>query len=295
MDRGQLGHIQGRSRYSDLTVEKLTSAKPELRRTLWPVFVYSFLEIALKANPAEAQYYFTRYQEHFVREHGEDLRRLGPIQLKAHVEENELAKLYLGSRYRINLTATAFNNLIQFLEGNDLQNIVNVLQSRCTVYQVDRSADDRFSLAAMLEQANSHDTLPPEDEGIPGHHPGSANTDPNARAGILPRLKLGGLPMEPALMEDVRADLRDEDQREPPAAGQNSLVEEWDQHIKREESEEAPARTDVPLPPSMARDVAMEVQKVKENRDRFKIEGRTGGVGPGVSVCMYTFHNTYDG
>lgn len=38
----------------------------------------------------------------------------------------------------------------------------------------------------------------------------------------------------------------------------------------------------------------MEVQKIKENRDRFKIEGRTGGVGPGVSVTMFTFHNTFD-
>ena len=33
----------------------------------------------------------------------------------------------------------------------------------------------------------------------------------------------------------------------------------------------------------------MEVQRIKENRDRFRIEGRSGGVGPGVSVTMFTF------
>jgi transcription initiation factor TFIID subunit 5 len=38
----------------------------------------------------------------------------------------------------------------------------------------------------------------------------------------------------------------------------------------------------------------MEVQKIIEHRDRYKMEGRTGGVGPAVSVTMYTFHNTYD-
>jgi len=38
----------------------------------------------------------------------------------------------------------------------------------------------------------------------------------------------------------------------------------------------------------------MEVQKVREYRDRYKIDGRTGGVGPAVSVCMFTFHNTLD-
>ena len=36
----------------------------------------------------------------------------------------------------------------------------------------------------------------------------------------------------------------------------------------------------------------MEVTKIRENRDRLKIEARTGGIGPGVSVVMYTFHNT---
>jgi len=38
----------------------------------------------------------------------------------------------------------------------------------------------------------------------------------------------------------------------------------------------------------------MEVQKIKENRDRFKIDGRTGGIGPQVSVCMFTLHNTME-
>jgi transcription initiation factor TFIID subunit 5 len=38
----------------------------------------------------------------------------------------------------------------------------------------------------------------------------------------------------------------------------------------------------------------MEVQKIKENRDRLKIDSRTGGIGPGLSVVMYTFHNTSD-
>jgi len=38
----------------------------------------------------------------------------------------------------------------------------------------------------------------------------------------------------------------------------------------------------------------MEVQKIRELRDRFRIDPRTGGVGPGVSIAMYTFHNTQD-
>jgi transcription initiation factor TFIID subunit 5 len=40
--------------------------------------------------------------------------------------------------------------------------------------------------------------------------------------------------------------------------------------------------------------VAMEIQKVREHRDRFRIDPRSAGVPPGISVCMYTMHNTYD-
>lgn len=107
-------------------------------------------------------------------------------------------------------------------------------------------------------------------------------------------LKLGMMPMEGDLAQDVRAELEDEDIKHPPELGKPSLVEEFDQNIKREDSADAPTRNEIPLPPSRARDVVMEVQKIKENRDRFKIEGRTGGIGPAVSVCMFTFHNTLD-
>lgn len=211
--------------------------------------------------------------------------------------DSPIAKIYRGAKYRLTLSTVAYFNLIQFLESKEKDGgavIISVIQNNMKVVTVDRASNERHSLAAMLGRAHQSEDFPDEDEGIPGHNPGSANTDGNAPVGVLTRLKLGPLPMEPELMGDVQADLEEEDMRNPPAEGQNSLVQEFEQHIKREESEEAPNRADIPLPPSVARDVAMEVQKVKENRDRFRIDGRTGGVGPGVSVTMFTFHNTFD-
>ena len=168
-----------------------------------------------------------------------------------------------------------------------------ILQTHLNIVTVERAADDNLSLAKMLGRAKVTEDFPAEDEGIPGHNAGSANTDRHTTSNILTRLKLGPLPMEPELLDDVQAELEEEDVRNPPVEGQHSLVQEF-AHIKREESEDAPNRTDIPVPPSKVRDVVMEVQKVKENRDRFRIEGRTGGVGPAVSVVMFTFHNTYD-
>ncbi|KAI9734204.1 MAG: Transcription initiation factor TFIID subunit 5 [Cirrosporium novae-zelandiae] len=272
--------------------------KPELRKILWPLFVYSFLTLVITFYPDDSKNFFTTFKDLFGQEHESDLLKLQHIALPDHVDTNAVAQLYQKNKYRLRFTKTAFNTLIQFLESKESEGgklIISIIQNRCDVRTVDRTADDRYSLKNMLEQAQGSTDMVIEDEGIPGHHAGSANTDRNAPVGVLPRLKLGALPMEQELMEDVQAELANEDGRHPPEPGQNSLIQEFEQHIKREESEDAPNRTDVPLPPSLARDVKMEVQKVKENRDRYRITSRTGGVGPAVSVVMYTFHNTYDG
>lgn len=249
--------------------------------------------------PQDAKQFFDANKNMFLPEHTDDVRKLEPISLPEHVQANDTAKLYRTNKYRIVLSNPAYTNLLQFLESKEKEggSVMNaILSSYCTIKTMDRASDDRFSFAAMLGQIGAGQTFPSEDEGIPGHHPGSAYTGDNpAMAGTLPRLRLGKLPMEQDLEEDVRAELAEEDAKEGPVHGRNTLVQEFEQMIKKEEDEEAPTRADIPFPASTAREVAIECMKVREHRDRFKIEGRTGGVGPGVSVCMFTFHNTFDG
>lgn len=249
--------------------------------------------------PQDAKQFFESNKNMFLPEHTDDIRVFEPISLPEHVQDNSTAKLYRTNKYRVVLSNPAYTNLLQFLESKEKEggSVMNaILSSYCVIKTMDRAADDRFSFAAMLGQIGAGQSFPSEDEGIPGHHPGSAYTGDNpAMAGTLPRLRLGKMPMEQTMEEDVRAELADEDVKIPPPAGKNTFTQEFDQMIKKEEEEEAPTRADIPFPPSTARDVAMEVMKVKENRDRYKLDGRTGGVGPGISVCMFTFHNTYDG
>ncbi|KAI1990692.1 Transcription initiation factor TFIID subunit 5 [Ophidiomyces ophidiicola] len=273
--------------------------KPELRRILWPIFVYSHISLVSTLAPAEARRFFDTNKDYFLPDHSDDIRTLSPVTLPEHLNTNAIAKTYRENKYRLTLSNPAFSNLMQYLEskGKEGSLVSALLSSYCTIITKDRSSDDRFSFAAMLARAKDIDGGPPlEDEGIPGHHPGSAYTGDNpAMAGTLPRLKLGKLPLEPELEGDVRAELEDADTKEPPPPGKPSLVQHFEQMIKKEEDVESPSRSDIPYPSSLARDVAIEVQRVKENRDRFKIESRTGGVGPAISVCMFTFHNTYDG
>ena len=264
---------------------------------LWPVFVYSFLELNYDNQGTAGQKFFNAYKQKFEDEHVDDLRALGPINRQASVLENPIAQIYRGNKYRLSMHTVAFHNLIQFLEARDKEGgavIVYILQTHLHIVAYERTVGGEHSMARMLGLAQADEDFPTEDEGIPGHNPGSANVDRSAGSNVMTKLKLGPLPMEPELLGDVRVELEEEDAKHPAAEGQISFLEHFEQHIKREESEDAPSRLDLPLPASTARDVTVEVQKVKENRDRFKIESRTGGVGPNVSVVMNTFHNTYE-
>ena len=271
--------------------------KPELKRLLWPVFVHAFLNLVGDYYPREGREFFDAYKEPFETEHEDDLRGLSTIHIPENMQSSEIAQLYRANRYRLSLSNMAFTTLIQFLEANEREGgavIMKLLGDHLDIRTVDRAAaGGARGLAKLLAERNGDHDAPAEDEGIPGHHAGSANLNRDAPT-VLAKLSLGPMPMEADMMEDVRAELQERDSSHPPAAGQNSLVEEFEQQIKREPMDDAPSRDAMPFPPSTARDVAMEVQKVKENRDRFRVEGRTGGIGPGISVTMFTFHNTFD-
>jgi len=281
------------------TEDNLDLYRPELRKLMWPIFVYSFLDLVREFYTKDAEMFFSTYQNLFEHDHEDDVRTLRQVRLQPHLQESRIAKLYIENKYRITLTTMPFYNLIQFLESKQFdggQTLMDVIRDHLNIVTVDRTATAEKSIAAILAGGKGDEDLPAEDEGIPGHNPGHPLTtrhDPDADAARI-RLLLGPYPQDEELIEDVRATLQEEDAKGVPRPGQSTLVDEFEQRIKRESPDDGPSRDTVPLPPSLARDISMEVQKIIEHRDRYKMEGRTGGVGPAVSVTMYTFHNTFD-
>ncbi|KAK5135163.1 hypothetical protein LTR08_005549 [Meristemomyces frigidus] len=272
--------------------------KPELVRLEWPLFVHAFLTCVSDCYYDEAQNFFKEFRGEFEEERSQELQVLAKIHVPEHVQTNELASVYRREKYAVALSPMAWAMLVEFLEARDRDGgdvIFATLTEHIRVVTFNRATTAR-GLQKLMEEKESENKrgVMWGGEGIPSHKPGSANTDPNASS-ALNKLSLAPMPMEADLMEDVRADLSHDDSMHPPAPGQSTLVDQFEKTIKQEPQDDAaPSRDAIPFPPSTARDVAMEVQKVRENRDRFKIEGRTGGVGPGVSVTMFTFHNTFD-
>jgi len=204
-----------------------------------------------------------------------------------------MTKLYRENKYRIPLNQHASGDLFNFLERESDQGGSVIRQLLATYCQIDSTARGPitpFSFEAVYRRSRNMEIESVDtNEGIPGVNIGLSNKD--VLDPTTP-LKLGPLPMDADLRDDVRAELEDEERRNPPPPGKASLVDEFDQKIKREESADAPSRAELPLPPSRPRDIMLEMQKLRENRDRFKIDGATGGVGVPISACMFTFHNT---
>lgn len=263
---------------------------------LWPIFVYSYFELVLAEAQDAAEVFFKKFSPAFERVHADELKVFETITLKQQVLDDPVAKLYRSNKYRLPLNTHVYFNLLTFLESKGKQGgtvIIYILQTYCEVRETTRGPIDQFSFEAIINTARSGGSYDDADlqEGIPGAFVGVSNKDIMDNNAVL---KLGMMALEPELIGDIRAELEDEDAKNPPEGGKRSFVDEFDAKIKREESLDAPTRSEIPLPPSRARDVVMEVQKIKENRDRFRIDGRSGGIGAGVSVCMFTFHNTLD-
>lgn len=230
---------------------------------------------------------------HFQPTHQDDLTIFSTITLPQHVTENPTTKLYKENKYRVPLNQHATGDLFNFLERESEQGgsvIRQLLVSYCQVDSTSRGPVTPFSFEAVYRKSRNTELDDVDmNEGIPGINIGLSNKDVLDPAAPL---TLGPLPMDADLKDDVRAEIEEEEGRNPPTPEGRSMIEELDQKIKREDSTDAPNRTDLPLPPSRPRDIMLEMSKLRENRDRFKVEGRTGGAGVPVSACMFTFHNT---
>jgi transcription initiation factor TFIID subunit 5 len=260
---------------------------------LWPIFVYSFIELTIHGYGDDAKNFLKDIGSQFQASHADDLKAFQTISLPQHVQDNATAKLFKENKYRIPLNQHASADLFNFLERESEQGgsvIRQLLVTYCQLDPTNRGPVTPFSFEAVYRKARNMELDEVDaNEGIPGVNIGLSNKDIMDPAAPL---TLGPLPMDPDLKDDVRAEIEDEETRHPPQDGRPSMLEELDQKIKREESADAPNRAELPLPASRPRDIMLEMSKLRENRDRFKIEGRTGGAGIPISACMFTLHNT---
>ncbi|CAN8095770.1 unnamed protein product [Discula destructiva] len=289
-DMGPTRYAKAFSLLKKFVDDSLDFFKFELNKFQWPIFVHSYLTLVGNKCSDEAKAFLDEFKGDFQHAHADDLKLLATITLPEHIDANEVAHRFKTVKYRILVTNKAFDLVVGHMDkeaanGGDL--IMDLLNAHTKIEAVDRGVAHPYSFSALWEKDKSGLIDQTEIEGVPGAFEGT-RTDKVLSA----PLKLGPFPMDPDLQGELRSEVTMEDQRNPPAEGKPGLLEEFEHKIKREESTDGPTRAELPLPAPRIRDVLNEVEKLKEHRDRFRIEGRTGGVGPGVSVCTFTFHNS---
>ncbi|KAK9242994.1 WD40-repeat-containing domain protein [Lipomyces tetrasporus] len=265
--------------------------KPELRKLLFPIFVHTFFYLIQKPDrdsPATslARKFFDTYSGDHSILHGHDLQLLSGLTLPEHLQENETAKLYRENKYRLNISRTTFDLLLHFLDENERNG------GPVTIRLINQYIETNITTSRPDRNDARNQTIG-DDEGIPGHITGR-ETKFNQQA-----VKLGMFPMDERMVKEVELQLKEEDSRSQQEHDElgvvpesRTLLQEFQDLHKPEPESDTPVRDILPLPPFKGADVEAEVAAIKDARSRLKI-GPIQASSP--SVCMYTFHNTYDG
>ncbi|CAG8678076.1 6516_t:CDS:10 [Cetraspora pellucida] len=257
--------------------ESLDKYKGELQRVLWPIFVHAYLELVSKEHIIQATEFFDTFQsDHST--HIKELKSLRVITHAHHIQENELAQNFLSKKFPVQMTNTAYDIFIDFLQDKSfLLRIVNQ--------------------HLKIEVGTSHTEI-----GIPGF------SSQELEEFNQQEVQLGHMPMDPAMRDEIERVLSDEDnyriaqieaeyqagtdeQKTNGIAYQShSLQQEFIEKVKREQSSDAPDRASIPLPSYKGSDIRAQVELIKDISQRIEL-------GPSTtlpSVCFYTFHNTHN-
>lgn len=263
----------------DWTEASLDIYRPELRKILYPIFIQSFLDLVNKGHTEAAKSFFESIKEEHAVLHGYDIRNLSGVSLPAHLENNNLAVLYRQNKYRISLSRTTFDLLLNFMFENEAEGGAIIM----------RLLNQYVEIQAVPGRPGQSATA---NEGIRSHTISQVD-DFNAQT-----VKLGEMPLDKDMQIDVEMQLQDEDAEVAAAAAtaqmtpstKSSLAEDF-KAIKKEPVDDAPSRDQIPFPPYKRLDILTEVENMKDARKRLHL-GQTPASLP--SVCMYTFHNTHD-
>jgi len=174
-----------------------------------------------------AKEFFEKHSEEHELQHRDALLELSSLSLPEDLESNKRARLYRSKKYRLTLSRTSLSLLIHYLmEKQDAG-------GQAVLRLMNRWLDIKIVPGAPTDEVGGVD--------------GEALMD-HEGVDTRERLTLGPYPMDPDMMDDVRAELREEDARNGDAInGENSLSQAWSK-VKREPAEDSPARDLIPLP-----------------------------------------------
>lgn len=266
--------------------------KYELEKFMYPIFIHSYLALVRMGDINDARAYFDKFKHDHTISHSDELKALASITNLDSLESNPIAKLILNNKYRINVSQTALNLVLGFLNEN--QGIGGSILVRIL--------NDNLEITTQLEVTTKEtDDLQPLEniEGIPQIYEliNTGNDDDeddkmtasDFKVKNEVPLKLGKMQEDPEFTKELEAELKAKDDKSKDKT-KPTLIEEYEKNFKVDPNDENnPPRDTIPLPPRSAVDIKRAIAEVHDSRSMIKLNPAQAAL---PSVCMYTFHNT---
>ncbi|KAJ3223758.1 Transcription initiation factor TFIID subunit 5 [Clydaea vesicula] len=245
--------------------------KFELRRCLFPIFVYSYLNLVESDHPKEAQTLMKSFEQDHQEQHSQDLEKLSCVLSKNHLVENEFVKEFKSSKYKIRMSRYSFELLLSFLQNNKMMLILRILNEHLAI----KVTTDK---PRLLNQDESDGGA--VDNEVDGIDDDKINLDQE-------EVKLGTLPADPWLVKELDRCLREGSGFTPQ---EMPFIAQELQKLKKENPlKDSPKRDSIPLPPPKLLDIQQEIKTLNELRSKIILNNSLK-----PTICSYTLHNTYE-
>lgn len=243
--------------------------KHELYAASYPIFVHAYLDLLTRGLNEKAAEFMDKYSQDHTVNHSKDIGVLKTLKSKAHVEGNEMTKLYRSNKYSIRMTRVGFELLLSFLQDHHYTLLMRSVNQHLNI----RTIDGTEPISSEKEA----------DVGIAGY------TQNQLDSFNSQDIALGSVPIDSFVRDEVDRTLQSEAgvHVETETSREAAELLNTFNRVKQDNAAQSlPARDVIPMPPPRGADIEQQLANLKALRKRVTL-------GPAAlpSVCMYTMHN----
>ncbi|GMM46919.1 chromatin modification protein [Pichia kluyveri] len=272
--------------------------KYELKKFLYPFFIYSYLALIERNETKIAHDFLLKFKSDHIFNHNEEFKNLLKINLQSHLNENKFAKIFLSNKYKLNISNTSLNLILGFINENQaigggiLIRFLNNNFEINTQIEVTTSSNDENSLSL-----NNLEGIPEIYELINLSNDKDETTDnqfKSSKSSFISNkekpLKLGPYPQDEEFTKELEAELKHRDENakndnnnnnnnnnnntnnENDDTPKKTLMEEYNENFKIDpKNDNSPAKNTLPLPQKTVYDLKRAIQEIHDSRSKIKL------------------------
>jgi len=235
----------------------------ELRSLLYPIFIYSYLDLVSTGKSQRAKQFMEKYSIDHREQHIQDIQRLSSLSDPMHVKENILAQTFLKNKYLVKLSSASYSLFLAYLQNSSYAILLQITNQYLSIVVSPKA----------LQQSDIDDGV-----GIINHQESQID------AFNKQEIHLGKRPYDLFEIEEIERRIKDEKNE-----NSEQLLDIF-KGLQEKLNEDPLPKEQVPLPVRKLIDISADIKNLKDISKRAKLDNTKL-----PSICCYTFHNTHHG